>query len=67
MRFGKRGKLSSLYVGPYDILQWVGKVVYKLRLPSELASVHSIFHVSMLNKCIGDPVSIIFIWGLGVD
>ena len=45
----------------------VGKVAYELRLPSDLALVHPIFHVSMLKKCIGDPVSIFPIEGSGVD
>ena len=40
---------------------------YELKLPSELASVHPVFHVSMLKKCIGDLVSILPIEGLGVD
>ena len=57
VRFGKKGKLSPRYVGPYDFLQMVGKVAYELMLPSELASVHPVFHVSMLKKCIGDPES----------
>ena len=35
-------------------------------MPSELASVHPIFHISMLKKCIGDPESILPIEGLGV-
>ena len=35
MRFGKRGKLSALYVGPYKDLQRVEKVAYELRLPNE--------------------------------
>ena len=48
VRFGKKGKLSPLYVGPYVILQEVVKVAYELRLPSELALVHLVFHVSML-------------------
>ena len=67
MRFGKKGKLSPRYVGPYEVLQRVGKVAYELRLPSELASVHPVFHVSMLKKCIGDPVYILPIEGLDVD
>ena len=67
MRFGRKGKLSPRYVGPYAILQKIGKVAYELKLPSELASVHPFFHVSMFNKCIGDPVSILPIEGLGVD
>ena len=40
MRFGRKGKLRRRYVGPYEILQWVRKVSYKLKLPSEQASVH---------------------------
>ena len=34
VRFGKKGKLSPRYLGPYEILQKVGKVAYELRLPS---------------------------------
>ena len=45
----------------------VVKVVYELRLPSELASIHPVFHVSLLKMCIGDPVSILPIEGLGVE
>ena len=52
-------------MGLYEILQWVGKVAYELKLYSELASVHSMFHVSMIKKYIGDPVSILTIEGLG--
>ena len=58
--------MSPCYAGPYEILQRVGKVAYELKLPSELASVHPLFHVSMLKKCIGDPESILPIEGLGV-
>ena len=53
--FGKKRKLSPHYVGPYQILQRVGNVAYELKLPSELSFVHSIFHVSMLKKSIGNP------------
>ena len=67
MRFGKKGILSHHYVGLYDVLQRIGKVSYELKLPYELPSVHSVFHVSMLKKCIGDPMSILPIEGLGVD
>ncbi|KAL5557043.1 hypothetical protein UlMin_039279 [Ulmus minor] len=50
IRFGKRGKLNPRYVGPYEVLGRVGKVAYKLALPPNLASVHNVFHVSMLKK-----------------
>ena len=67
MRFGKKGKLSPRHVGPYEILKCVGKVAYELKLPIELAPVHPVFHISMLKKCIGDPVSILLLEGLGVN
>ncbi|KAK4721211.1 hypothetical protein R3W88_011444 [Solanum pinnatisectum] len=67
MRFGKKGKLSPWFVGPYQVLKCIGKVAYELDLPNELAPVHPVFHVSMLKKCIGDPVSIFPLKGLGVD
>ena len=59
VRFGKKGKLSPLYVGPHKILQRVGKVSYQLKRPRELGLLHPIFHVSTLKKCIGDLESIL--------
>ena len=47
MRFGKKGKLSPRYVGPYKILKRVGKVPFELELPAELATVHPVFHISL--------------------
>ena len=61
VRFCKKVKLSPCYVGPYDILQRVGKVAYKLELPNELALVYLIFHVSTLKNSICDPESILLI------
>ena len=55
MRFGKKGKLSPRYIGPFEIIERIGKVAYRLALPPELASVHSVFHVAMLRKYISDP------------
>ena len=40
VRFGKKGMMIPRYVGPYEILQRVGRVSYELKHPSELASVH---------------------------
>ena len=55
MRFGKKGKLSPRYVGPFEIVQRIGKVAYKLALNPELSAVHDVFHVSMLKKYVPGP------------
>ena len=52
--FGKKGKLSPRYVGPFEILEKVGEVAYRLALPPSLASIHKVFHVSMLRKYLAD-------------
>ena len=66
VRFCKSGKFSPRYVGPYEILQRVGKVEYELKLPSELTSYHTVFHVSMLKMCIDVSESILLFKGTGV-
>jgi hypothetical protein len=58
-RFGVKGKLAPLYVGPFPILERCGNVAYKLELPSSLAGVHDIFHLSQLNKCLKAPVDVV--------
>ena len=55
LRFGKRGKLSPRYIGPYRIVERIGEVAYRLELPSDLDRIHDVFHVSMLRKYILDP------------
>ncbi|GJS91027.1 putative reverse transcriptase domain-containing protein [Tanacetum coccineum] len=52
--FGKKGKLAPRYVGPFEILERIGLVAYRLRLPEELSSVHDTFDVSNLKKCLAD-------------
>ncbi|GJV44471.1 hypothetical protein Tco_1429007 [Tanacetum coccineum] len=54
IRFGKKGKLALRYVGPFEILERIGPVAYRLRLPKELSGVHDTFHVSNLKKCLAD-------------
>nr|GEW63556.1 putative reverse transcriptase domain-containing protein [Tanacetum cinerariifolium] len=54
VRFGKKGKLAPRYVRPFVILERIGLVAYRLRLPEELNSVHETFHVSNLKKCQAD-------------
>ena len=48
LRFGRKGKLSLRFIGPYEILERVGPVAYRFALPLELAKLHDVFHVSML-------------------
>ncbi|KAK9011310.1 hypothetical protein V6N11_044162 [Hibiscus sabdariffa] len=55
MRFGRKGKLSPRYIGPYEIVGRVGPVAYRLLLPPELEKIHDVFHVSMLRKYRSDP------------
>ncbi|GJS78984.1 hypothetical protein Tco_0728865 [Tanacetum coccineum] len=57
--FGKRGKLSPCYIGPFKILARVGHVAYMLELPEELKGIHSTFYVLNLKKCVteGDIVA----------
>ncbi|GJT43329.1 hypothetical protein Tco_0952044 [Tanacetum coccineum] len=50
VRFRKKGKLTPRYVGPFEILERIGLIAYRLRLPEELNSVHDTFHVSNLKK-----------------
>ncbi|GKE60332.1 hypothetical protein Tco_1510699 [Tanacetum coccineum] len=54
MYFGKKGKLAPRYVRPFKILERIGPVAYRLRLPEELIGVHDTFHVSNLKKCFGN-------------
>ena len=61
-RFGKRGKLSPRYIRPFEILERVGTVVYRLALPLSLLSVHEGFHVSMLWKYTPNPTHVVD-WG----
>ena len=59
MRFVKKGKLSPRYIGPFEILDRIGPVAYRVALPPALSSVHNVFHVSMLRKYVPDPTHVI--------
>nr|GEX54514.1 putative reverse transcriptase domain-containing protein [Tanacetum cinerariifolium] len=67
VRFGKRGKLNPSYVGPFKVLENIGKVTYKLELPEELSRVHNTFHVSNLKKCHADKPLVVPLDGLHFD
>jgi hypothetical protein len=60
-RFRMKGKLAPCHIGPFLILEKCGNVAYKLELPSSLAGVHYIFHVSQLKKCLKAPVDVVLL------
>ncbi|GKA78563.1 putative reverse transcriptase domain-containing protein [Tanacetum coccineum] len=55
VRFRKKRKLAPRFIGPFEIVEKVGLVAYRLRLPEELNGVHDTFYVSNLKKCLADP------------
>nr|GEV22941.1 putative reverse transcriptase domain-containing protein [Tanacetum cinerariifolium] len=67
VRFGERGKLNPKYVGPFKVLEKMGKVAYNLELPKELSRVHHTFHVSNLKKCHADEPLAVPMDGLHFD
>ena len=62
VRFGKRGKLSPRFFGPFEILERVGTVVYRLALPPSMSGGNEVFHVSMLRKYTPYPAHVVD-WG----
>ena len=62
VKFGKREKLEPRYIGPFEVLESVGMVAYRLALPPSLSSVHEVFHASMLRKYTPDPAHVVD-WG----
>ncbi|KAK5772889.1 hypothetical protein PVK06_049191 [Gossypium arboreum] len=59
LRFGKKGKLSPRFIGPYRVLKRVGPVAYQLELPPELDRIHDVFHVFMLRRYRSDPSHVV--------
>ncbi|KAL0536372.1 hypothetical protein IC582_025319 [Cucumis melo] len=59
LRFAKKGKLSPRFVGPFEILERIGPVAYRLALPPSFAAVHDVFHISMLRKYVADPTHVV--------
>ena len=63
-RFGVCGKLAPHYVGPYKVLERCGSVAYRIQLSDILSTVHNVFHVSQLKKCLRVPTEVVEIEGL---
>ena len=62
VRFGKRGKLSPRFIGPFEILERIDIVEYRLALSPSMTGVHEVFNVSMLRKHTPDPAHMVD-WG----
>ncbi|KAL0540140.1 hypothetical protein IC582_024370 [Cucumis melo] len=67
LRFKRRGKLSPRFVGPFEILERIGPVAYRLALPPSLSTVHDVFHVSMLRKYVPHPSHVVDYEPLEID
>ena len=59
LRFGKKGKLSPRFIGPFEVIKKIGPLAYWLALPSELERIHDVFHVFMLRRYRSDPSHVI--------
>ena len=62
VRFGERGKLSPRFIGPFEILERIDTVAYRLALSPSMTGVQEVFHVSMLRKYTPDPAYVVD-WG----
>ncbi|XP_074297880.1 uncharacterized protein LOC141628674 [Silene latifolia] len=67
LRFGKRGKLSKRFIGPYDILDRIGVMAYHFALPPTLNQVHNVFHMSQLRKYISDLTHVLEVKTIELD
>ena len=59
MRFGKKGKLSPKYVGPFEVLEKVSTLAYRVASPPKLGKFHNMFHVSSLRKYVYDASHVV--------
>ena len=59
LRFGKKGKLSPRFIGPFEMIERVGPLAYRLALPIKLEKIHNVFHVSMLRRYRSNPSHVI--------
>nr|GEW98212.1 putative reverse transcriptase domain-containing protein [Tanacetum cinerariifolium] len=67
IRFGKKAKLAPRFVGPFEIIEKVGLIAYRLDFPEELDGVHDTFHLSNLKKCLADPTLLVPLDEIQVD
>lgn len=67
LKLGKKEKLNPWFIGPFEILERMGIVAYRIALPLRYAEVHNIFHISMLRKYQPDPTHIIPVESLPLE
>ena len=67
LRFGKKRKLSPRFIGSYEVLERIGPVAYRLALPLELAKLHDVFHVLMLQRYRYDESHILLVQEIQVQ
>ncbi|KAA3480068.1 Retrotransposon protein, Ty3-gypsy subclass [Gossypium australe] len=59
LRFGRKGKLSPRFIGPYEVIERIGPVASRLAFPADLERIHNVFHVSMLQRYRSNPSHVI--------
>ena len=59
--------MSPRYVGPFEVIERIREVAYRLALPPALSRLHDVFHVSMLKKYLHDPSHVLSFESLDVD
>ena len=47
--------MSPRFIGPYEVIEKVGPVEYRLALAPDLEKIHNVFHVSMSRRYRSDP------------
>ena len=62
VRFGKREKLFPRFIGPFEILERIGTIAYRLALSPSMSGVHEVFHVSLVRNYTPDPAHVVD-WG----
>ncbi|XP_073031304.1 uncharacterized protein [Primulina eburnea] len=67
VRFGKSGKLNPRYVGPFEILEKVGTLAYRLAFPPGMSRIHNVFHISQLRKYVPDPSHVLKVTPLMIE
>nr|GEX59796.1 putative reverse transcriptase domain-containing protein [Tanacetum cinerariifolium] len=65
--FWKTGEAKPRYVRPFKVLEKVGSIAYKLKLPQDPSMVYNTFHVSNLKKCYADEPLVVPLDGLYFD